>query len=246
VKEEKPVMLSEQNQAHLFALIAQEVVDTFGEAGVTAISEGVVRYGEQRGKRMAMRTAADGLERTALNYLAYKEFATRPGEMLSQVSIKNRAVQLLVDKCPWQSLWKQAGLLEKYGYLYCKDLDVAIARGYNRDIQFAVQKNKGLGDDVCDMRICDDSGMVEDQAVLEERIKALGLKAKMPWDYHCAHLYKTLRETVAATFGQAGEEALQRSMTAFITIYGQQAGAMIDRYMDTDFNTLPPYAGING
>ena len=43
--------------------------------------------------------------------------------------------------------------MEQYGYLYCKYIDIAIAQGYNQRLKFDVLKNRGLGDDVCDMRL---------------------------------------------------------------------------------------------
>lgn len=240
------VELSARSHAYLFGVIAKEVIDTFGEQGVKTIGDGVVRYGQQRGRRMAQRTEADGFERSMLNYVAYGEWSAKPGEMDFSVPAKNPDVQLWIKKCPWYEVWEENKLLEKYGYLYCKYVDVAIAQGYNPSIQFDVVACRGLGDDVCDMRMRSANATKQEDAELATRVNKLGSKAKMPWDYHCAHLFKTLWEAVTANFGSAGLLAMQKALQIFSEVYGQPAADAVLKGMEFDFNALPSYGGING
>ena len=242
---EKENMLTARSHAYLFGVIARETIDTFGEIGEQAIAKGVVLYGQQRGRRMAMRAAADELESSALNYVLYGEWSSAPSEMDFSILSKNPDIQYWIKKCPWHDVWFEQGQLEQYGYLYCKYIDIAIAQGYNQRLKFDVLKNRGLGDDVCDMRLRNAHVTGADEVEFALRIERLGNKAKMPWDYHCAHLFKTLWEVVVSTFGFGGMESMQKALQAFGKVYGRKTGDDILKLMDTDFNVIPPYEGLN-
>jgi hypothetical protein len=238
--------LTARSHAYLFGVIAGEVITAYGERGVDAIAKGTVKYGQQRGQRMAQRTVADGFELSALNYIAYGEWSAEPGEMDFTIPSKNPDVQFCIKKCPWYDVWQEHGLLDQYGYLYCQYVDVALAEGYNPSLQFDVLSTRACGGEVCDMRIRRANASAQDEAELADRIKKLGNKAKMPWDYHCAHLFKTMWETVVATFGYDGLASMQKALQAFDEVYGQEAGAAILKLMEIDFNVMQPYIGING
>ena len=237
------IMLSARAHAYLFGVIAREVIDAFEEPGMEAIAQGVIRYGQQRGKRMAERTRADGFEPSELNYVAYGEWSAEPGEMDFTIPAKKPDIQLYIQKCPWCEVWQENGLLEKYGYLYCKYVDVAIAQGYNPSIQFDVLECRGLGGAVCDMRLRNSKATPQAEVELASRIRDLSNKAKMPWDYHCAHLFKVLWEEVSASFGFAGLMAMQNALIAFNAVYGSAAGNAVLALMKVNFDKLPPYAG---
>lgn len=234
------------SHAYLFGIIAKLVIDRFGKDGVEAISAGVIQYGRQRGRRMAQRTRQDGLEPTALNYVAYGEWVAEPGDMDSAIVSKNPDLEFLIKKCPWHDVWTNNDLLEQYGYLYCQYVDVAIGEGYNSDIQFDIVACRGLGDSVCDMRMRKAQATESDEKELSERINRLANKAKMPWDYHCGHLFKTLWEVVVSRFGYAGLTLLQEALLEFNHAYGENAGETLLRLMSIDYNVAPAYAGIAG
>ena len=53
--DKKPPVFSESSHAILFALIARQVVTRYGEEmGLPALRKAIRRYGEQRGRRMAL------------------------------------------------------------------------------------------------------------------------------------------------------------------------------------------------
>lgn len=238
--------LTARSHAYLFGVIAKEVIDAYGEQGVEAIAKGVNIYGRQRGKRMAQRTLADGLEPSALNYVAYGEWSAKPGEMDFSIPAKNPDVQFWIKKCPWHDVWQENDFMEKYGYLYCKYVDIALAQGYNPALQFDILSNRGQGDEVCDMRLRGANATEQNEAELAARMEKLGSKAKMPWVYHCAHLYKTMWEVIVASFGYAGLELMQKALYAFGASNGQEAAESILKLMEIDYNAIPSYAGING
>lgn len=238
--------LTAHSHAYLFGVIAHEVIVKFGEAGKQVIAEGVTRYGRQRGRRMAERTLTDGLELSELNYVAYGEWAAEPGDIDVSIPAKNPDIQFLIKKCPWHDTWSRYGLLENYGYLYCKYIDVALAESYNPALRFDILENRGLGDAVCDMRLRSANVTDEEEAEFVRRVEQLGTKAKMSWDYHCAHLFKTLWEEVVAQFGQAGYETMLKALKDFQVVHGRAATDRLLQGMNTDFDVTPPYAGIGG
>lgn len=238
--------LTARSHAYLFGAIAKEVIDAYGEPGIEAIAQGVIKYGRQRGRRMARRTEAAGFETSILNYITYGEWSAKPGEMDSDIPAKNPDVQFLIKKCPWHDVWKENHLLEKYGYLYCKYVDTAIAQGYNPAIQFDILANRVMGDEVCDMRMRQANATKKDEAELAARIKKLGNKAKMPWEYHCAHLYKTMWEVIVSSFGRAGQESMHKALLALEAVCGKEACDVMLKLMNIDFNEMPVYVGING
>jgi len=238
--------LTARSHAYLFGVIARAIIDTYGEQGVQAITDGVIKYGRQRGWRMAQRTVADGFKTSVLNYVAYSEWSADPGEMDFAIPAKNPDIQFMIKKCPWYEIWEENDLLKKYGYLYCKYIDIAIAYGYNPSIQFDVLESRGLGDTVCDMRMRNANVTEQEEKDLASRVHQLGCKAKMPWDYHCAHLFKTLWEVVVVGFGYTGFETMQKALQTFSAVYGKEASDALLKNMEVDFNAMPPYIGLDG
>ena len=53
-------MLRIENQAIVFALLCKYTVETEGEKGREVIQKGMIRYGRERGARMAARAKANG------------------------------------------------------------------------------------------------------------------------------------------------------------------------------------------
>ena len=146
------ILSSASHHAMLFAYLAKRTIETFGDAGREAVTAGVIRYGEQRGLRMALRTQADGNPLDVENYLAYGEWEAFPGQMDLRFPTYTPEVRMENHRCPWHTEWSKRGLLE-YGQYYCKDVDAALARGYN-GMELKLFANRTLGDDCCDFTFC--------------------------------------------------------------------------------------------
>ncbi|WP_053942864.1 L-2-amino-thiazoline-4-carboxylic acid hydrolase [Kallipyga gabonensis] len=238
------VISSASHHAMLFAYIAKAVIDKYGEKGREVISKGVNLYGWQRGRRMALRALADGKELNVENYLLYGEWEAFPGQMDLRFPSYSPEVRMQNYRCPWHTEWSQRGLLE-YGYLYCKDVDAALARGFNgMDLQ--LKGNRSLGDECCDF-VFKDNGIPEEK--MEEfykNQKKIGNKAKMPWPYHVGHLYSAMREVILEAFGSEGQKALEEALDEYKKEYGKAAYDLVLEYADLDYNVLPDYEGIEG
>lgn len=236
------VLSSASHHAMLFAFLAKQTIDTFGEEGKKAVTAGVIRYGEQRGRRMALRTLADGGELNVENYLVYGEWEAFPGQMDLRFPEYQPEVRMQNYRCPWHTEWNKRGLLE-YGRYYCKDVDAALARGYN-GMALNLLANRTLGDECCDFIFKDCQVPPERMEAFAAKKAKLGNKAKMPWEYHVGHLYRTMREAITGAFGEAGEQAVARALEEYRAEYGEAAKDLVLEYADVDYDVMPAYEGI--
>ena len=63
-------------------------------------------------------------------------------------------------------------------------------------------------------------------------------QAKMPWEYHCGHVYKTYRENVLAIYPEEGQKVVDKVDEDFIQAFGEEAMNTVRSYLSTDFNTI--------
>ena len=145
---------------------------------------------------------------------------------------------------PWHTEWSQRGLLD-YGYFYCKDVDAALARGYN-NLCLELKGNRILGDPCCDFVFKGCSIPADRMEEFAAKRAKIGSKAKMPWPYHVGHIYSTMRAAIVDAFGAEGEQAVSRALEAYTREYGEEATALVLEYADLDYDVMPEYVGIEG
>lgn len=238
------VLSSASHHAMLFVLLAKETIDTFGEEGKQAVTSGVNRYGEQRGRRMALRTLADANELNVENYLVYGEWEAFPGQMDLRFPTYTPQVRMQNYRCPWHTEWSKRGMQE-LGLYYCQDVDAALARGYN-GMNLSLQANRMKGDECCDFVFKGCSIPEERMEAFKAKCAAIGKKAKMPWEYHVGHIYRTMKDAIVGAFGPEGEAAANRALDSYEKEYGSAAKELVLQYADIDYDVMPEYVGIEG
>jgi hypothetical protein len=133
IDESLPKITMVQLLAKLFAFIAREVGESFGEEGEEAVVRAVRRFGEERGRGIAKRASLRGLPNTPENYL--ESYDMDRSSEFSQVS---RVVdgELLQDfsRCPIAKEFQDSSM-ERWGRLYCDNIDAALAKGFNPDME---------------------------------------------------------------------------------------------------------------
>ena len=233
--------LRPKHHALLFSCLAKAAVERLGEPGKDAVIRGVVAYGEQRGRRMAKRAQADGVEIDAKAYLLYGEWFDKYKESDFSCTAYQPEVRMGCTVCPWCDAWQDAGH-EEYGALYCSVVDAALARGFGLELELI--SSKALGGDECRFRFpgqdIDDAALAE----LKEQAAKLGLKAKMGWEYHDGHLYAALRQALVDSCGEAGRQAAEAGLEYFGHLCGEEARDLVAANAEQDFEALPPYAGM--
>lgn len=149
-KEQIQTSFSERHHALLFGLVAKTVFEQVGkEAGEAAIQVAVRRYGEQRGRRMALRALVNGDELSMTNFLIYGEWRSGTGLGQHEISVEGAHVRMVVPRCPWALTWMEADL-SHYGRLYCQEIDQAIVRGFNPNQIIDVNKTQTNDGEPCD------------------------------------------------------------------------------------------------
>jgi len=232
--------LTATHHAMLFALMARAVVQKTSEIDGEAIMRKAVRgYGEQRGHRMALRARANGHALTMANFLAYGEWSLAPGESNLQMVARVPHARVHISKCPWHRIWAEKDLLP-YGRYYCLEIDAALVRGFNSELKLDIKESLTAGQARCDFIFQDANLTLRNYlAVAYRKMVRPGKACRMPWDYHCGHLYKTTGDLIVQELGAPGQEAIDAALAEFTRIYGTAATATIVTFHDTDFNRLP-------
>ena len=236
----KPPCFSESSHALLFALIARQVITTYGEQkGLFALRKATRSYGEQRGRRMALRARANGDELTMTNFLVYGEWrsVTDSGQ---QERIEEQAdLRMLVQRCPWDEAWKEAHLLP-FGRYYCQEIDAALLRGFNPDL--LIEVNQTLSNDGLPCEFVYRQALLEPGKTLSyihDKAALLEPQRLMPWEYHCGHLFQACSLVMGEEFGPPGRVTVQNALAEFALRYGGAAAGTVAGYLKTDFDRLP-------
>lgn len=214
------------HHALLFAWLSKAAIERAGTArGEEAVLKAVRRYGRERGGRMALRAQTAGDALSMANFMAYGEWQAAPGESEQTVVQEEGQVRSAVHRCPWSVAWDTEGLTS-YGRFYCREIDTSLVKGYNANLEL----------DVLSTRPNDGKDCVFVFRGVDETVRRRG--AVMSWEYHCGHLYNTVSGVLEAELGDVGPEAKQDALEAFSGRFGEEAAAILEAHLGTDFTRL--------
>lgn len=228
------------HHALLFAWLAKAVIRRAGhEKGEPVVRQAVQRYGEQRGRRMALRAQANEHALTMANYLAYNEWEAGDGEMEQKLVERTPDLRVMIDKCPWYTAWEENDLIP-YGRFYCLDVDKALVQGFNPELKLGVNSTRTNGGKSCDLRYYNANFTVVNMLGWGyKKFVNPGKKAVMPWEYHVGHLFKTMGEVITRKLGKVGHAAVDEAIAEYAKRYGTEAAQKILAYRTMDFSHLP-------
>lgn len=213
--------------------------------GEMLLRKAIRRYGEERGRRMALRAQADGKEPSMLNYLIYGECSIQSGDMIQRTEQNNHHnMRMLVERCPWQAIWMEEELLE-YGRFYCQEIDLALVRGFNPELHLDVLKTQTNDRQPCDFIFHGAPLTVSNSLALMvgQKINP-GKRVILPWEYHIGHLVKAFGDVLTAELGVTGREAIEAALAEFSARFGEEAAQVVREYQTTDFISLPEKSGL--
>ena len=130
----------------LFAHMAKEVMDQFGEEGEQAIRKAVWNFGVERGQDIANRAKTNGCPMDVRSYLSNYDMG-RGDDFTAQNIYGENQVEQLFTECGFARQWIADGM-EQYGKLYCDMIDPAIAKGYSDDLE-CIHNKRIYEDGVC-------------------------------------------------------------------------------------------------
>jgi hypothetical protein len=228
-----------KHHALLFAWMNRKVIRRAGEdKGEKVIRKAVRRYGHQRGRRMALRSQADGQPLSMFNFLVFGEWEGNEEDFDRIILETTPHFHVRVKRCPWNETWVEAGVLP-YGRLYCLDLDHALIEGFNPELVLELDATLSNHQRDCDFIYQDANLTPENLKRMTQRRKEVHDRAIMPWDYHLGHLFKTISEVVIEELGDLGKEAMQVAMAEFAGEFGEKAAQIVTGFEAVDFDELP-------
>jgi hypothetical protein len=234
------IQLTEKHHAILFALLAREVIICLGvEEGKDLVRQVVRFYGEQRGKRMALRALRDGQPLTMANFRRYGEWRSLTSEGRSETVLKGMDIVTNVSVCPWANAWFDTELLP-YGRLYCQEIDRALVRGFNPELTIHVNSTISNDSQPCEFIYV--QAVPSSELNLESGDDESGRHEPdmvMPWEYHCGHLYKTFYTLITEKFAEEGKIAVECGLQKFEAVSSISAAECILGYLSVDFTKLP-------
>jgi hypothetical protein len=238
-KRDKQNGFNEIHHALLFGWIARAVVERVGEQrGEAIICKAIRQYGEQRGRRMALRAQANKQVRSMLNYIAYSEYRTTPGVFELKIIERTPHARVQTPRCPWYGAWKENGLLA-VGRLYCSEIDQALVRGFNPELHMDVIATLTNGASQCEFVYYNVDITIPNYLLIQyRRAISPGAKAVRSWDYHVGHLFRTLEKVAVEELGQVGQEAIQAGLVEFAERYGEQAMQRVVTSRSKDYESV--------
>lgn len=222
----------------MFAILSKEIISQEGRTnGEIIISNGIKKYGNQRGHRMALRAINNGDDLSLWNYLAYQEWKVPKRDLKKTIKFDTEYVHSHFLKCPWVVYWNKHNVLE-YGKLFCPNTDYALFEGFNPAINIQLIKNRANGDECCDFHFINVTfSFLSAIKMLLKRIK-LGNAVIMPWEYHTAHILFIFKEILMEELGVQGDQIISNVQNEFSKIFSNEAMASIMKYKNNNFNTV--------
>lgn len=221
---------NEMVHAYIAAKYYVYLTDAFSERGRAAFLHATQYYASQRGRRMAQRAIRKGEPLTQASYNYNGEWVNTEEIIASGCANKSEVLPdgtLKITQCPWYTQFQRMGLKEA-GVEYCRDLDMAISRGFNPYLGYRVDQTLHTAD-CCLHRLL--SGQITEGAGRGKDPD--GLRS---FEYHCAHSYWSYREVACAIFKEEGEAIARRVLADFTADYGQEMADALMRYEHTNFN----------
>ncbi|MDR7870475.1 MAG: L-2-amino-thiazoline-4-carboxylic acid hydrolase [Tissierellaceae bacterium] len=235
--------LTARHHATLFAYIVKSSIDIFGNDCIQTLENGIRRYGNQRGYRMAQRALKDRNKLDILSYLIYGEWESAPNEMQIDFYISSSDVNMTASKCSWYDEWNKENLL-RYGVLYCDFVDAALLEGFNPELKLDLLEHRTKGAKNCDFYFRDGNLNIEEINEASRTNKLLGKTTKKHWDYHIGHIYKTLKQELEKDFRDEGLRALRNALEMYREKYGQEVYEILLEFEDTNFDIVDDYESI--
>ena len=231
-----------ENQAMMFAFLCKYTVLAKGEEGRNAIQKGMIRYGRERGARMAMRARQNGDPVCLWTNQAYGEWKPDyPGQMEFGTEHTEPTLVTYISKCAWCEAWKKYDILE-YGREYCVNVDAAVYEGFGEGfgcgaVCTPVSTSMSWGGDICRF----DWGLpltAEEQAKTADKKAELGTSAMKDFTYHTAHIFCAVSDEICKAFPEEAGAIIDKAVRDYIGLFGQEDYDALLDYGPADFQTV--------
>ena len=224
-----------ENQAMMFAFLSRAAIESKGEEGREAIQAGMIRYGKERGARMAERARANGDPVDLWTNQAYGEWKPDyPGQMEFGMLRSEPTYQTYIAKCAWCEAWKKYDILE-YGREYCVNVDAAVYEGFGCGaVCTPLTTSMSWGGERCDFDWGKPLSEEEVRMVADKKAE-LGTSAMRDFNYHTAHIWHSVSDELRRHFPEDAEAMIARAVSDYIDLFGQEAYDCLLEYSPDEF-----------
>ena len=211
-----------ENQAMMFAFLSRAAIEAKGEEGRKAIQAGMIRYGRERGARMAERARKAGDPVDLWTNQAYGEWKPDyAGQMEFGMLRSEPTYQTYIAKCAWCEAWKKYDILE-YGREYCVNVDAAVYEGFGCGaVCTPLTTSMSWGGERCDF----DWGKPlseEELKMMADKKAELGTSAMRDFNFHTAHIYFSVADELRKAFPEESKAMIDRAVSDYIALFGQE------------------------
>jgi hypothetical protein len=186
---------------------------------------------------MAKRTRRDGLPLTMENYLAYGEWAAKPGQMDIKETSLAPVYKIAVKRCEWNESWKRHGLSE-FGPFYCRFVDHHLVKGYSDSLELDVDSFLSEGAEECAFTWNGaDLGGGKKEAFMKRK-ESFGTRNTKDFRYHAAHLYNAMSRVLGDELGTEAEKISKLTIEEFAEKFGRERADALVKDENTDFTSI--------
>lgn len=211
-----------EHHATMFALLSKYAITLEGDKGKDAILKAMTIYGNERGHRMAQNALANGDELSTMSNQAYGEWKPDYADQMDFGRLRTEpTLQTYIAKCAWCDAWHKHDLME-YGKYYCVDVDNAVYQGFNPEYKCTpVSDAMSWGGKRCEF---DWGNPLTDAevALLDKKKAELGSSFMKDFNFHTAHLYTSIGNTLKAELGEIADEIIAKATSEYINMFGQE------------------------
>lgn len=144
---QKAVQKMAELTALLYYHLTKAMIEDYGEDAQKTIIRAIQQFGEERGRDIAQRVKEAGLDLTIENLDRFYDMPIVAG-WAPERQYGAGEKQSCTKNCTFADVWIKKGWKE-LGRLYC-EVDPAIRKGYNPDLEFVCTKNILAGDSYCE------------------------------------------------------------------------------------------------
>lgn len=136
-----------EHMANLYYFLTKEIIEEFGDDARNSIERAIVKFGYERGRKIACEVKSAGLPLTIENLDRFYDIPIAEGwDIHRKYELDKR--ENITDSCTFANVWLEKDWAE-VGHIYCL-VDIAIREGYSENIEFIPVKNILQGDEYCE------------------------------------------------------------------------------------------------
>ena len=224
-----------ENHAMMFAFLSRAAIEAKGEEGRAAIQAGMIRYGKERGARMAERARKAGDPVDLWTNQAYGEWKPDyAGQMDFGMLRAEPTYQTYIAKCAWCEAWKKNDILE-YGREYCVNVDAAVYEGFGAGaVCTPISTSMSWGGERCDFDWGKPLSKEELRLVADKKAE-LGTSAMRDFNFHTAHIYYSIADELRRHFPEDSGEIIKKAVADYIDLFGQEAYDCLLKFSPDEF-----------